>query len=86
MKGVKLCFHDRIDNCYTTLPLCGPFLWIWLNCLKAIQPLREGSLPLTIKTSGDPDFYLIDLVNFGVTTVLTLWLLARESSVLITRS
>ena len=39
----------------------GPFLWIGLNCLKAIEPLSQGSLLLTTKIPEDPGTHLIDL-------------------------
>ena len=30
--------------------LCGPFLWMGFNCLKASEPLRGGSLLFTTKS------------------------------------
>ena len=33
--------------------LWPPFLWIRFNCLKAIEPLQEDSLHLTIKSCSN---------------------------------
>ena len=41
--------------------LYGPFSWIGLNCPKATEPLREGSLLFTTKFPEIPGTHLIDL-------------------------
>ena len=37
------------DNFFLKKKLCGPFLWIGSNCLKATEPLRGGTLLFTTK-------------------------------------
>ena len=36
-----------------------PFLWIRLNCIKAIEPLQGDSLLFTFKSLGIPGTHLI---------------------------
>ena len=56
-------FADRqIFNSLSFLKkLYGPFLRMGFNCLKAIEPLRGGSLLFTIKLPEIPGTHLIDL-------------------------
>lgn len=53
-----------------------PFLWIRFNCLKAVQPLLEDSLPSTTKLPRVFGAHLIKLgrANGWVDLVATLWL------------
>ena len=39
----------------------APFLWLGFNCLKAIQPLRGGSLLFTTQFPEIPGTHFIDL-------------------------
>ena len=41
--------------------LCGPFLWMGFNCLKATEPLRGESLLFTTKLPEIPGTHLNDL-------------------------
>ena len=41
--------------------LYGPFSWMGFNCLKAIEPLRGGSLLFTIQFPEIPGTHFIDL-------------------------
>ena len=40
--------------------ICGPFLWVGFNCLKATEPIRGDSLVFTIKFTKIPGTYLIN--------------------------
>ena len=64
--------------CRITLPLrwilkekklYGPFLWMGLNCLQAIEPLRRDSLLFITKSPEVPGTHLIDpgthLIDLG---------------------
>ena len=41
--------------------LCGPFLWMGFNCLKAAEPLRGECLLFTLQFPGVPGIQLINL-------------------------
>ena len=54
-KSWRLYFKISLKKLY------GPFLWMWLNCLKATRPLQEDNLLLTTKSQGVPGTNFIDL-------------------------
>ena len=45
----------------TKKKLCGSFLWMRFNCLKAIEPSRGESLLFTTTSPGISVTYLINL-------------------------
>ena len=48
---------------YSFKKVCGPFLWMGLNCLKATEPLRGDSLLFTTRSPSTPGTHLIDLIK-----------------------
>ena len=46
---IKLVHSFTIVILFLKKNLYGPFLWMGFNCLKAIEPLRGGSLLFTTK-------------------------------------
>ena len=69
--------HIPSEIHYSKKKLYGPFLWIGLNCLKAIETLRGDSLLFTTKSPEIPSNHLSELrrmkvwVEYGVTQYLS---------------